>query len=362
MEKRENLQCIKVEKRRGEEIRRALKERELLRTNAKITSDEDFIYLPLIRALKEEEKGGIGVAELLTREFKVLEQRKNIEDVVGLKPSYEIVGDIAVLTDVDSINERNEQLVAHALMSLHKNIKVVAKRISPVEGVFRKRKVEIIAGENGTETMHKENGCRYKLDLEKVYFNPRLASERNRVASQVERSGEEEIIDMFAGVGSFSIQIAKRAPQSHVTAIDINPDAVRYLQENIKLNGVRNIEAIEGDIREIYVKFRNKADRIIMNLPKSAHLFLREALSMLNPKGGIIHFYDVESSYSDASGEKKKLLETAITKAKEKLTAKIEEVCEREGFQFRLNILEARKVKLYAPYAYIIGIDAMVKK
>jgi len=362
MEKRENLQCIKVEKRRGEEIRRALKELELLRTDAKITSDEDFIYLPLIRALKEEEKGGIGVAELLTREFKVLEQRKNIEDVVGLKPSYEIVGDIAVLTDVDSINERNEQLVAHALMSLHKNIKVVAKRISPVEGVFRKRKVEIIAGDNRTETMHKENGCRYKLDLEKVYFNPRLASERNRVASQVECSEKEEIIDMFAGVGSFSIQIAKRAPQSHVTAIDINPDAVRYLQENIKLNGVRNIEAIEGDIREIYVKFRNKADRIIMNLPKSAHLFLREALSMLNPKGGIIHFYDVESSYSDASGEKRKSLETAITKAKEKLTAKIEEACEREGFHFQLNILEARKVKPYAPYAYIIGIDAMVKK
>jgi tRNA (guanine37-N1)-methyltransferase len=359
MEKRANLQCIKVEKRRGEEIRRALKELELLRTDAKITSDVDFIYLPLIRALKEEEKGGIGVAEFLTREFKVLEQRKGIEDVVGLKPSYEVVGDIAVLTDVDSINERNEQLVAHALMSLHKNIKVVAKRISPVEGVFRKRKVGIITGENRTETMHKENGCRYKLDLEKVYFNPRLASERNRVASQVQGS-KEEIIDMFAGVGSFSVQIAKRAPQSHITAIDINPDAIRYLRENIKLNGVRNIEAVEGDIRGIYVKFKNKADRIIMNLPKSAYLFLREALSMLNPKGGIIHFYDVESSY--VSDEEKKLIEVAITKAKEKLTAKIEEVCEQEGFQFRLNILEARKVKLYAPYAYIIGIDAMVKK
>jgi tRNA (guanine37-N1)-methyltransferase len=362
MEKRENLQCIKVEKRRGEEIRRALKELELLRTDAKITSDEDFIYLPLIRALKEEEKGGIGVAEFLTREFKVLEQRKGIEDVVGLKPSYEIVGDIAVLTDgVESINETNEELVAHALMSLHKNIKVVAKRISPVEGVFRKRKVEIITGENRTETMHKENGCRYKLDLEKVYFNPRLASERNRVALQVQGS-KEEIIDMFAGVGSFSVQIAKRAPQSHVTAIDINPDAIRYLRENIKLNGVRNIEAVEGDIRGIYVKFRNRADRIIMNLPKSAYLFLREVLSMLNPKGGIIHFYGVESSYSDASGEKRKSLETAINKAKEKLNAKIEEVCEQEGFQFRLNILEARKVKLYAPYAYIIGIDALVKK
>ncbi|MBA7527161.1 Release factor glutamine methyltransferase [subsurface metagenome] len=260
------------------------------------------------------------------------------------------------------ITEENEQLIAHAILSLHKNIKVVAKRISPVEGVFRKRKMKIIAGENRTETMHKENGCKYKLDLGKVYFNPRLASERNRVAAQVQ-GNKEEIIDMFAGVGSFSIQVAKRACQSHVTAIDVNPDAIRYLRENITLNGVKNVEAIEGDVREIYVKFRNKADRIIMNLPKSAYSFIREALSMLNPQGGIIHFYDVESSYPDVSSdEKRKSLETAINKAKERLAAKVKEACEQEKFYFQLEIQEARKVKPYAPYAYIIGIDAMVKK
>ena len=353
------LPCVKAEKRRGEEIRRALKELELLRSDARIISNDDFIYLPLIRALKEAEKREIGAAELLTREFEVLERRRSIEDIAGLKPSYEIIGDVAVLTD--ALNETNEQLIAHAILNLHKNIKVVAKRISPVEGVFRKRKMKIIAGENRTETMHKENGCKYKLDLEKVYFNPRLASERNRVAAQV-RGNKEEIIDMFAGVGSFSIQLAKRARQSHVTAIDVNPDAIRYLRENIRLNGVKNVEAMEGDVREIYVEFRNKADRIIMNLPKSAYSFLREALSMLNPQGGIIHFYDVESSYSDAGGEKRKSLETAINKAKERLAAKVKEACEQEEFHFQLEIQEARKVKPYAPYAYIIGVDAMVKK
>ncbi len=355
--KTEILSCVKVEKKRGEEIRRALKELKLLRTDARITSNDNFIYLPLTRELKEDEKGELEVDEIPTREFKVLEQRRDIEDLIGFKPSYEIVGDIAVLTEITA---GNEQLAAHALMNLHKNIKVVAKRISPVEGVFRKRKVEIIAGENRTETMHKENGCRYKLDLEKVYFNPRLASERNRVVSQIECSERGEIIDMFAGVGSFSIQIAKRAPQSHIDAIDINPIAIQYLRENIKLNGVRNVEAIEGDIREIYVKFRNKAVRIIMNLPKSAYLFLSEALCMLNSQGGIIHFYDVESSYVNAG--KRKSPETAIARAKEKLMTKINEACEREGFHLQsLDILDARKVKPYAPYAYIIGIDAVIK-
>ena len=359
----ERLPCVKAEKRRGETIRQALKERKLLSTDVRIIADDKFIYLPLTRALTDAELRYIDAAGLLilTREFAILEQRKSIEDIIGFKPSYEVIGDIAVLTE--AVNESNEQLVAHALMNRHKNIKVVAKRISPVEGVFRTRKLRIIAGANRTETRHTENGCRYKLDLEKGYFNPRLAGERNRVAAQVARSGvdAEGIIDMFAGVGSFSIQVAKRAPQSHVTTIDINPEAIRYLRENIKLNGVRNIEAIEGDVSEIYARFRNTADRIIMNLPKSAYLFLREALSMLKPRGGTIHFYDLESAYSDASDKKSKSLERAIVQAKERLMVKIEELGEEFHVQ-SIEILEARKVKAYAPYAYIIGIDAKVKR
>ncbi len=342
---------MKVDKKSGEEIRLTLKDHKLLKTDAKITSNDDFIYLPLIRTLTEHEIAEIGVDELSTTEFELLKQRRTIEELVGLKPSFEIVGDIAVLTD----EVANEQLVAQVIMSLHKSIKVVAKRISPVEGVFRSRRLKVIAGEHRTETMHKENGCRYKLDLEQVYFNPRLARERNRVASLAAhgKNEKEDVIDMFAGVGSFAIQIAKRAPQSHVTAIDINPAAIRYLRENMKLNGVSNIEAIEADIKEVYRAFTDRSDRIIMNLPKSAYLFLAEALSMLKPEGGIIHFYDVESAY-DVSAENR--VGVAIDKAKKKLTASIKK------HEVQLEIQDARKVKVYAPYAYIVGIDAVIRK
>ncbi len=355
----EDLHCVKVEKGRGEQVRRALKELKLLRTDAKITSNSHYIYLPLMRALKAMESEAVDVTELLTADFAISEPRQNIEDILGFSPAYEIIGDIAVLTGAgDSITETNEQHVAHTILNLHKNIKVVAKRISPVEGVFRNRKLEILAGENRTETIHKENGCRYKLDPEKVYFNPSLAGERNRVAMQVERSKNELIIDMFAGVGSFSIQIAKRAPQSIVTAIDINPDAIRYLHENMGQNGVRNIEPIEGDVSGIYMKFENKANRIIMNLPKSAYLFLREALCMLHPEGGMIHFYAVEAFYP-AKGGKKKSLEMAIEITKAKVTAKLKELCDEFHYQ-SLELQEVRKVKPYAPYAYIIGVDAAI--
>ncbi|RCV64011.1 tRNA (guanine37-N1)-methyltransferase [Methanophagales archaeon] len=355
----ENLHCVKVEKGRGEQVRRALKELKLLRTDAKITSKSDCIYLPLIRALKAAESEVVGVTEFLTADFTILEPRRSIEDILGFSPAYEIIGDIAVLTgSQDTIAETNELQVAHTILDLHKNIKVVAKRISAVEGVYRNRKLKILAGENRTETIHKENGCRYKLDPEKVYFNPSLAGERNRVAMQVEPSKTEQIIDMFAGVGSFAIQIAKRAPQSHVTAIDINPDAIRYLHENMGLNGVRNIEPIEGDVSGIYLKCENKANRIIMNLPKSAYMFLREALYMLHPKGGMIHFYTVEEFYP-AKGGKSKSLDMALEITKAKVTAKLKEHCDEFHYQ-TLELQEVRKVKPYAPYAYIIGVDAAI--
>jgi tRNA (guanine37-N1)-methyltransferase len=358
-EETERLPCAKAPKRRGEEIRRALNERELLRTGARITSDDTFIYLPLVRTLTDAELEELGGTELTTREFALVERRKSIEDIVGFKPSYEVVGDIAVLTE--AVPAEEEEHVADALMSLHRNIKAVAKRISAVEGVYRTRRLAVLAGENRTETTHTENECRFKLDLERVYFNPRLGGERNRVAAQAAaqcNENAEEIIDMFAGVGPFAVQIAKRAPQSHVTAIDINPDAIRYLKENMGLNHVQNVDAVVGDVKEIYGEFRNTADRIIMNLPKSAYLFLREAVSMLKPSGGIIHFYDLESAYSDAmNDEKSKALERAIIQAKEKLLTTLQQMSD-EFPSYSVEILDARKVKPYAPYAYIVGIDA----
>ena len=402
------LLCVKVEKRRGEEVRRALKERKLLRTDVKIISDPDFIFLPLVRRLEQQESLTLTQE---TREFEISEPRRSVEDLVGFKPAYEVVGDIAVLTgdrgpDSDRHRDRHRDretaetdeslervaAQARAILSLHKNIKVVAKQTSPVEGVFRQRRLKIIAGECRTETTHKENGCRFKLDLNKVYFNPRLATERARVVEQVERSEREneaeKIIDMFAGVGSFAVQIAKRAPHSHVTAIEINPEAVRYLKENIKLNrvGEGKIEAVLGDAREVFKgesesgnesgnekeRFRGSADRIIMNLPKSAHLFLNEALGMLKPRAGTIHFYTLETSspspspsptHSPSSSPPSLSLETAIKKAKEKLAAGINEASKRAGGrEVQLEILNVRKVKTYAPYSFILGIDAIIRK
>ncbi|HDS46225.1 MAG TPA: class I SAM-dependent methyltransferase family protein [Methanomicrobia archaeon] len=355
----ERLLCVKAAKRAGEDIRQALLARGLLRTDAKIISDEQFIYLPLSRPLPEVELRELKIRELTARDFIIIETRKRIEDLLGFKPAFEVVGDIAVLTEeVDPLKER---AVADAIMALHQNIKVVAKRVSAVEGVFRTRRLEHIAGEHRTETLHRENACRFMLDLETVYFNPRLAGERQRVASQAAHFGTpENVIDMFAGVGPFAIQIAKRAPQSHITAIDINPEAIRYLRKNRELNQVHNVEAIVGDVRMLQTYCKNTADRIIMNLPKSAYLFLREAVSMLKLEGGIIHFYALESAYSAEEAQKREALDRAIEQAKERLVTSVKGL-DAEFTRYSVHIREARKVKAYAPYAYIVGFDVEMK-
>ena len=359
----ERLPCVKAAKREGEEIRQALLARDLLRTEAKIIADERCIYLPLSRPLTEDELRELRIDELSTREFVIVEKRKSIEELLGFKPAFEIVGDIAVLTE--EVDPSKEATVADAIMALHRNIKVVAKRVSAVEGVYRTRRLENIAGKHRTETLHTENACRFMLDLETVYFNPRLAGERQRVASQAAQPRKPEIvIDMFAGVGPFTIQIAKRAPQSHVTAIDINPDAIRYLIKNAELNHVTNVDAIVGDVKEIYTRFKNTADRVIMNLPKSAYLFLGEAVNMLKPAGGIIHFYALESAYAEEEAKKKEpgeALDRAIAQAKERLETTIQGLG-AEFADYSVHIQGARKVKAYAPYAYIVGVDAEVIK
>ena len=146
-----------------------------------------------------------------------------------------------------------------------------------------------MAGDPSTETTHLEYGIKFLVDPAKVYFNPRLANERSRIASLV-RQGEV-VVDMFAGVGPFSIMIARHALPSPVVAVDLNPDAVEYLKRNIELNKANRVVPYEGDARQVVFDVPC-ADRIIMNLPHSAIDFFHDALTRLKLQG-TIHFYHI---------------------------------------------------------------------
>ncbi|HIH43556.1 MAG TPA: class I SAM-dependent methyltransferase family protein [Candidatus Methanoperedenaceae archaeon] len=275
--------CARVPKNSGETVRRYLLSLNALDSGFSIGRDEQYLYIPIIRQLTDEELA-IGGAKLTECETEPVQKKASLEDILGFQPSYETIGSIAIIDALDM----NAKQIAEALLTL-KHVKTVLGAATPVTGEYRTRELVVLAGELNTETIYIENGCRYKLDLSQVYFSPRLSTERMRVAAQVK--DREKVFDMFAGVGPFSILIAKRSPDSHVIASDKNPVAIKYLKENARLNRLSNVEVLEGDAHEVAKTVEN-ADRILMNLPHSAHEFLGSALRSLRDRG-TIHFYAI---------------------------------------------------------------------
>ncbi len=318
--------CIRVSKKAGEEARQKLIGLGAIDKDLKIKSDGEDLLIPVTWAV-------VGFGKIEKEDFEVLKKEESIVDVLGFTPAYEVIGDIAIIDQYES----DAQNTAGALIR-QKKIKTVLHAASAVAGEYRTREFTFLAGEKRTETLYRENGCRYLLDVSKVYFTPRLATERMRVANQIKEG--DKVVDMFAGVGPFSILIAKKFPASHVIAIDKNPVAIKYLKENARLNKVKNVEVREGDARE-EIKGIREADHVIMNLPHSGLEFLDTAFSIIK-KSGVIHFYAITHEDDLFDG----------------IWKKIDDIARASGFQ--TIPLNKRIVRPYAPYQYNICIDFQV--
>lgn len=318
--------CIRISKKDGENTRRKLIELGAIDKNLKIKQGNGYLLIPVVMEI--EGYGDIGKAD-----FEILEKEESIDELLGFAPAFELIGDIAII----DVNAPDAQRIADVLIR-QKKIKTVLQALSWVSGEYRTRDLSILAGDKRTETVYRENGCRYLLDVARVYFTPRLSTERMRIAGMIKEG--DKVVDMFAGVGPFSILIAKKFPSAHVIAIDKNPVAIKYLKENIKLNKVMNVEVREGDAKE-ELSGISGADHIIMNLPHSGVEFLDAALSVIK-KGGVIHFYAIAHEDDLFEGTLRKIGEIA------------------GRFNFRIVPLAKRVVRPYAPYQYNICIDFQV--
>ena len=165
------------------------------------------------------------------------------------------------------------------------NVKTIMK-VDHIYGTKREPVIKLLYG-NDTETINKENGCLFKLDLKKVMWSKGNNNERIRIAKLVEDN--ETVIDMFAGIGYFSIPIGVHSNAKQIYSIEINPNSFHYLKENIKLNKISNITPLLGDCINITPDY--KADRIIMGYVKTTHHYLKVAIDSLN-KGGVIHYHE----------------------------------------------------------------------
>ncbi len=214
--------------------------------------------------------------------FSVLESEEPEEKFET--PSYEIIGDIAVISDLTDFDEDD---AVEGILHHQPQIETVLLKEEGLKGEYRVGEYRKLYGDT-TETVHTEFGCRYKVDPTKVYFSERFSTERKRVVDQI-KDGEKVLI-MFSGIGPFAIMAAKLANPSKVVAVEKNPVAAKYQRENIRLNSVEDVvESIEGDVDEKAPEL-GSFDRIIMPLPGSADKFLELALAHTEVKGAV-HYY-----------------------------------------------------------------------
>ncbi len=294
------VRCLRLKKESAQKAKEFLMQKGWLATNISVgRSVQRYILLPLNEKADESllvKK--FAPARIDRRNLKPLPPSSgNLKDLLKhiipekkideLIRSYDTVGDICIL-DIPKSLEKFELVIGHAIKRAFPNIKVVAKKEGKRTAIERVQPLKIITGEKRFITTYKEHGVLMKVDLSKVYFSPRASRERLRLAQLVKKN--ENVLVMFSGVCPYALVIAKFQPNCRVYAVELNPDAHKLAEENIRLNRVGHIvTAIQGDVRKVLPEIGERYDRIIMPFPEKNWEFLDLALKYAIPNA-MIHF------------------------------------------------------------------------
>jgi len=219
-----------------------------------------------------------------------LKQILDQDELEQLYSAFDTIGGIIIIKIPDSLNQK-KRLIAKVLLQKVNNAYSVFCQTSGVQGDYRLRKLEFLAGINSPITYYKENGCTFKIDVANAYFSPRLSTERMRIASMVKDN--EVIVNLFGGVGTYSILIARKNKTAKVYSIDSNIFAHELCIENSTINKVNDrVFSLLGDAKLVVSnRLKEKATRVLMPLPEKAREFVDEAISSLINGEGTVHYF-----------------------------------------------------------------------
>ncbi|AIG98964.1 MULTISPECIES: class I SAM-dependent methyltransferase family protein [Archaeoglobus] len=328
------MKAVRVPKSEAEQVRRLAEKLGVKDKSRRITATGDYVEIPIIDSAESFFKG----YTIVEQDNPVFSRKRSLREILrGKVPeeliptNYKVIGDIVVVK-LDERAREYAKVIGEALM-----------QINPCKAVWcdygrygmkRKPRMELIAGE-GSVTEHRENGCRFRIDVAKVMFSLGNQAERMRIARLVEDG--EVVVDMFAGIGYFSIPIAVHSKARRIYSIEINPESYKLLLENIKLNDVGNIVPILGDSQ--FVTPEGVADRVVMG-HIYCHDYLHTAIRALKERG-VVHYHEATP-------------EAVIDRP----VRRVEKACRKMGKKCR--ILGFKKVKNYSPGVYHVVVDAEV--
>ena len=256
--------------------------------------------------------------------------------------SYDNFGNIVVVRFPQNFKLKDKKKFAEKLLREQKGVRTVLEKKERIKGRLRKLSTAYIAGENTKEVLYKENGCVFRFNIDKTYFSPRLSNERKEIASKIKRG--DRILVMFAGVAPYSIVIAKLSKAKRVFSNEINREANRYAELNIKLNKLKDkIELINGDIKRLVRtgRIKQKFDVIVMPRPQLKETFLNEAFKLSKKKTRIYYYGFCKIDEIDSVVEKIKK--------------------EARKFKKRVKILKVKKAGELAPYKIRLRVDFKVE-
>ncbi|NVM43583.1 MAG: class I SAM-dependent methyltransferase family protein [Candidatus Lokiarchaeota archaeon] len=374
---KEDTQFLKIQKDHAEEFLKLIKIKfsdvNIIDKRKKVLHSGSYVLFPLIK--NRENVNKFIESDIFDLKFEIINTNGELdpnykfrsieealadelpEDIIELIPkSYDVIGKIAII-EFDQFIALNidktslyKKKVAEAIVKVNKGVETVYEKKSEVKGKYRLKDLQSIFGEDNPETIYKENNCMFKLDVKNTYFTPRLVFERKRL-SLLNFAKNELIVDMFAGVGPISIQIAK-SNEVNVYSFDINPMAYKYLIENVKLNKLKGeISAHNIDVatlinlsNELGTHLNDCVDRIIMNLPEQSIKYIDIACFLMKKIGGILHIYQF--------CEKPNPIEKGIENLRNKLNGK--------GWRLE-EIINSKIVKAFSPKSDLIVIDAKIR-
>ncbi len=248
--------------------------------------------------------------------------------------AFDRFGNIALVKFPDKTSVVTKKKFANKLLKENKAIKTVVEKTGKFKGRLRKQETKYVAGEKTKEALYKENGCVFRFNIGDTYFSSRLSNERKELAAKVKKG--EVVLVMFAGVGPYSIVLAKNSKAGKVYSNEINRSANKYGKLNAELNKVKDkVVFLDGDIKK--VALRKKFDLIVMPRPQLKDSFLKEAFKF-SKKGTRIFYYDFCKH-----DETEEIVNKVKSEAKE--------------YKKKIKVLKVKRAGEIGPYKFRIRID-----